>query len=364
MEALTHMHGGDLDAIERVYGIPKNEISDFSGNINPLGFPKAAAEKLAQNISIVCNYPDKKYLALRESIGAYTGANPQNIVVGNGSTELISTFIKSVGAKKSVIMGPAYSEYENAVKIIGSEYKYFELREDENFVPDADRLISVLNEDVGLFIACNPNNPTGTAITVSDMRKILTHCKKHGISVMIDETYIEFSDDLDKICSIPLADEFDNLFVIRGISKFFAAPGLRLGYGITSSKKFHQLLAENQDPWSVNILASYAGELIFRDKQFIEKTKKLISSERKKIYEELRTWKNIKVFKSSSNFILARLLTDRVTAAQIFDYMVRRKMVIRDAASFTFLDEGYIRFCILSPDENNRLISELKSIVE
>ena len=81
MEEVIHMHGGDLDAIERIYGIPKDEISDFSGNINPLGFPKKAAKKLAENISIVCNYPDKKYQALRDSIGKYTGADPENIVV-------------------------------------------------------------------------------------------------------------------------------------------------------------------------------------------------------------------------------------------------------------------------------------------
>lgn len=82
----------------------RKEISDFSGNINPFGFPKKAAEKLAQNISIVCNYPDKNYIALKNSISLYTGAKPENIVVGNGSTELISTFIKSVCAKKTIIM--------------------------------------------------------------------------------------------------------------------------------------------------------------------------------------------------------------------------------------------------------------------
>ncbi len=233
MEEVIHMHGGDLDAIERIYGIPKNEISDFSGNINPLGFPPKAAKKLAENISIVCNYPDKKYQTLRDSISKYTGASPENIVVGNGSTELISTFIKSVNAKKAVIMGPAYSEYENAVKLVGSDYKYFELREDEGFKLNIDRLLKELDESIGLFIACNPNNPTGTAILTEDMEKILIHCKANGISVMVDETYIEFSDSLQKIYSIPLAAKYDNLFVIRGISKFFAAPGLRLGYGIT-----------------------------------------------------------------------------------------------------------------------------------
>ena len=364
METLMHMHGGDLDAIEREYGIPKNEISDFSGNINPLGFPKKAAAKLAENIAMVCQYPDKNYFALRKSIGGYTGANPEHIVVGNGSTELISTFIKSVNAKRTLIMGPAYSEYENAVKTIGGEYTYFELKEEETFELNVEHLLTELDGDVGLFIACNPNNPTGTAIKTTDMEKILIHCKTKGISVMTDETYIEFSDEIDKICSIPLVEKYDNIFVIRGISKFFAAPGLRLGYGITSSKKFHDMLAQNQDPWSVNILASYAGEQIFTDTEFIEKTKKLISSERKRMYDEISCWKNVKIYKSASNFMLVKLLTDKVDAAEIFDYMIREKMVIRDAASFTFLDESFLRFCVLSPEENTKFLTELKKIVE
>lgn len=364
MEILTHMHGGDLDAIERVFGIPKNEISDFSGNINPLGFPKKAADKLAENIAMVCQYPDKNYFALRESISKYTGANPQNIVVGNGSTELISTFIKSVSAKKTVIMGPAYSEYENAVKVIGSDYEYFELKESENFKLNVNRLLTVLNGNVGLFIACNPNNPTGTAINIQEMELILVHCKKHGISVMVDETYIEFSDNLDKICSIPLAEKYDNIFIIRGISKFFAAPGLRLGYGITSSKKFHALLAGNQDPWSVNILASYAGELIFTDIDFINKTKQLISSERKRLFDEISSWNNVRIYKSASNFMLIKLLSNKISASEIFDYMLRKKMVIRDASSFTYLDESFLRFCVLSPEENTSLLTELKTIIE
>ncbi len=181
---------------------------------------------------------------------------------------------------------------------------------------------------------------------------------------MTDETYIEFSDEIDKICSIPLVEKYDNIFVIRGISKFFAAPGLRLGYGITSSKKFHDMLAQNQDPWSVNILASYAGEQIFTDTEFIEKTKKLISSERKRMYDEISSWKNVKIYKSASNFMLVKLLTDKVDAAEIFDYMIREKMVIRDAASFTFLDESFLRFCVLSSEENTKFLTELKKIVE
>ncbi|MCQ4725122.1 aminotransferase class I/II-fold pyridoxal phosphate-dependent enzyme [Anaerotignum faecicola] len=364
MENLIHQHGGDLDAIERRYGIPKKEIVDFSGNINPLGFPESVKKELAENLDIVSSYPDKNYTALKKSISQYTGADSENIFVGNGSTELINIFITSVNAKKAVILGPAYSEYENSLKKCGSEFEYFPLEESRGFVIDTEKLLSYLTDGTDLFVACNPNNPTGTAINAVQMDKILLHCKKHNISVMVDETYIEFSDNINEICSIPLTNKYDNLFVIRGVSKFFAAPGLRLGYGITSSAGFKKLISENQDPWSVNILASFAGERLFGDKDFAEKTKLLISSERRKALDEFRTWKNLKAYDSSSNFILLKLLTDKITSAEIFENLIQKKYLIRDAETFTFLDNTYLRFCILTPQQNCGLIKELKALIE
>ena len=319
---------------------------------------------MAKNLDIVSVYPDKNYTQLRKSIASYTGADYKNIKVGNGSTELISVFIKSVNAKKSVILGPAYSEYEHELTVSGSSFEYFPLLEENSFEADINKLIEFLTPDIDLFIMCNPNNPTGTAITASQLDKILAHCKSAKISVMVDETYIEFSDNLNEICAIPLTEKYDNLFVIRGTAKFFAAPGLRLGYGISSSRAFHEMLEKNQNPWSVNILAAFAGERMFSDREFNERTWKLITSERKKALDEFKTWKNIKAYNSSANFILLRLLTDKTNASEIFEKMIMKKMLIRDAASFTFLDESYLRFCILSPEHNRMLIQELKKIVE
>ena len=343
MTVLAHAHGGDLDAIQRTYGIPKEEIIDFSGNINPLGFPKRAEDALKENLHLICTYPDKKYKALKQAIGA----DPSHIVVGNGSTELISTFIQTVHAKHSIIMGPAYSEYEREVSLGGGKFEYFPLKEEEDFKLNLPALLKALTPDVGMFVACNPNNPTGTAIRTEEMREILAHCKKIGASVMIDETYIEFSDILPEICSIPLVKEFDNLFVIRGTSKFFL-----------------DRFKTNTNPWSVNSLADFIGQHIFTDFAFHKKTQTLVSEERRKAFAELSTWKNIKAYPSEANFILLKLKTDRITAHELFEKCIQKKMLIRDASSFTFLDESYLRFCILSPAHNAALLAELKKWVE
>lgn len=364
MENLIHQHGGDLDAMERNYHIPKKEILDFSGNINPLGFPESVKKELAAHLDIISTYPDKEYTALRQAISVYTGADPAHIVVGNGSTELISTFIQTISAKKTLILGPAYSEYEREVQLCGSRFIYFPLEEKNDFIVDLEKLLHSLTPEIGMFIACNPNNPTGTVITTNQMEIILRHCKKNNTAVMVDETYIEFSDHLDDICSIPLVTEFDNLFVIRGTSKFFAAPGIRLGYGISSNEIFLKSLKENQDPWSVNSLAAFAGELLFNDKAFIQKTKELVSSQRKLALEELSHWVNLKTYPSSSNFILMKLLTNSIHSAEIFEKLIVKKLLIRDASSYAFLDETFIRFCILNPEDNKLLLTELKRLVE
>lgn len=364
VEKLIHQHGGDLDAIEKKYGISKKEIIDFSGNINPLGFPPNVKKDLAENLDLVSVYPDRNYLSLKKSIGSYTCADTSHIVVGNGSTELISTFIKTVNASKTLILGPAYSEYEREASLAGGTFSYFPLEEKNDFVIDLNKLLSALTADIGLFIACNPNNPTGTCISKNQMEVILNHCKKNDTYVMIDETYIEFSDNIDEICSIPLVEKYDNIFIIRGISKFFSAPGIRLGYGICSNKKFLEKLKSVQDPWSVNILAAFAGEKLFSEKNFINNTKKLISDERIRIFDELKNWKNIKAYNSGSNFILLKLLTNKVHAFEIFERLIVKKILIRDASSFTFLDDSYLRFCILMPNQNIMLLDELKKIIE
>ena len=364
MQPLFHIHGGDLDAIEKAYGIPKGEISDFSGNINPLGFPKEVWAEMAKHPELASTYPDKRYTALKEAIAGYTGAKAEHVVVGNGSTELIRAFIQTADAKNSIILGPAYSEYEREITLAGGHFTYFPLKEEDGFQLQVDRLLEALTEDVGLFVACNPNNPTGTAISTADLERIFAHCKEKQISVMIDETYIEFAIDPAAICAIALTAKYDNVFVIRGISKFFAAPGLRLGYGTSSSETFLSLLAKKQDPWNVSSPAAFAGERLFSQTEFHRQTRELILSERQKAMEELSTWKNIQAYPSFSNFILLHLLTDKITSAEIFDVLIRKKMLIRDASTFTFLDQSYLRFCILTPEENTAMLQELKKLVE
>lgn len=359
-----NQHGGDLDFIEQKYMIPRNEIIDFSGNVNPLGLPETAKNAIINNIDSITTYPDKNYTALRESIAFYTHNKTEHVLVGNGSTELIDAFIKAVKPKRAVIVSPAYSEYERNISLYGGTPILFPLEEKNGFKLDIEKLADTLKDEINLLVLCNPNNPTGSSINIQEIERILTLCRKYNIFVMIDETYVEFSDRDMCIISLPLIDKFDNLFTIRGTSKFFAIPGLRLGYALCSNEKIKSEINKYKDPWSVNILAGIAGTAMFQDEEFAKKSVSFISTERNKIKNILNKWEKIKLYDTQANFFLLKIKDSNITAHMLFDMLIKYDMVIRDASDFPFLGSDFLRFCILLPENNRLLLEKLKPYLD
>ena len=231
-----YLHGGDIDAIANIYGVNRSEIIDFSGNINPLGISPIAKAEMAKNLDLITTYPDRNYVSLRNSLSKFTGVNAEHIIVGNGSTELISLMIQMKKPKEILIIGPTYSEYERETNLAGGNVQYIQLAEEKDFKLDLDLLLSHIKNDIDMLVICNPNNPTSTCIHLSDLKIILEKCKQKDVFVMIDETYIEFVENMEDVAATTLIPHYDNLLILRGISKFFSSPGLRLGYGMCSNK--------------------------------------------------------------------------------------------------------------------------------
>lgn len=351
-----HFHGSDLEKIEMIYHIKKEDITSFSANVNPLGVSPLLRETLTAHIDSITTYPDREYTSLRKCIAGYTDTDHENILVGNGSTELISLFIQLEHPKKALIIGPTYSEYEREISLGGGSCLYYPLREDCDFFLDISHFISQLNEHIDLLVICNPNNPTSTAIPRSDMRKILDACKQYDIFVMVDETYVEFAPNYEKITAVPLANYYNNIIILRGTSKFFAAPGLRLGYAITGNRDLIKSINTRKNPWTINSLAAVAGELMFTDTTYIEETRSLIAGERNRMYEALQADENYKIYKPVANFMLAKITNETLTSSHLFDRTIRQGMMIRDCSTFPFLDNKYFRFCVMTPKMNSKLL--------
>jgi threonine-phosphate decarboxylase len=358
-----HFHGSDLETIEKVYGIKKENIVSFSANVNPLGISPKLKSTLSERIDAIMSYPDREYTTLRKRIAEYVHTDMDNIIVGNGSTELISLFIQIKHPKKALIIGPTYSEYEREVSLGGGSTLYYRLEEENNFTIDIPSLDDELTPDVELLVICNPNNPTSSAISRNDMRKILDICKQKGIFVMVDETYVEFTEDVQKITSAALTNYYNNIIILRGISKFYAAPGLRLGYAICGNADLVKEMNQRKNPWTINSLAAIAGEIMFTDQEYIKATRALIAAERNRICKILSTCKNVKFYPPTANFILVKILAEEITSMDLFEAAIRKGFMIRDCSTFPFLNNKFIRFCFMMPELNDALLDVLIEVL-
>lgn len=358
LKHVEHFHGSDLEKIEKIYGIKKEFITSFSANVNPLGLSPKLCEGLKNCLDVITTYPDREYTALRKTISAYCLTEHENIIVGNGSTELISAVIQSQKPKAACLLSPTYSEYEREISLAGGNVFYYQLLPEKNFVLETGEFFSLLSEkEVELLVLCNPNNPTSTALTQDTLAEILEFCSAKGIFVMIDETYVEFTENYDSVTAIPLLSRFDNFIILRGISKFFAAPGLRLGYGISGNKALLREINEKKNPWTINSLAEAAGKLLFTDTDYIQQTKELIFSERARVCEALRSISGLKVYEPAANFVLVEITKENRDADMLFDTAIRRSLMIRNCSSFEGLSNRFFRLCFMLPEDNDKLLN-------
>lgn len=356
-------HGSDIEKICEYYHLKKEDIINFGANVNPLGLSASVKAALASHLDILSSYPDREYTSLREVLSAYCRIPSDYILPGNGSSELISLLIDALSPKHTLILGPTYSEYSRELSFSGSTQEYYHLKEEQDFRLDADDLCTVLAKgNYDLLIICNPNNPTSSAILHDDMEKLLCFCADHGVFVMIDETYVEFAPDIEAVTAVPFTQRFTNLCVLRGVSKFFAAPGMRFGYAVTGNPVFLRKMKEKQIPWSLNSVGAYAGELLFQDQDYIDRTRQLILTERGRMYDALSQLASFKVFQPYANFLLLKILKEEKTAFDVFETCIKNGLMIRDCSSFQCLDGEFVRFCIMMPEDNSRLLKVLEKV--
>lgn len=355
-------HGSDIEKICEVYHLDQKDIVKFGANVNPLGLSENVKKQLASHLDILSSYPDRDYTTLRNTISEYCNVPAEFVLPGNGSSELIALLIQERNPKHTLILGPTYSEYSRELSFSGSTQEYYHLREEDNFALDVDDLCQTLEGKYDFLIICNPNNPTSSAITTENLRKLIAFCAEKNIFVMIDETYVEFAPDISEITAVTLTKEFTNLMVLRGVSKFYAAPGMRLGYGITGNLDFLKKMKEKQVPWSLNSLGALAGELMLKDKDYIHRTRDLILSERTRLLQALEEIPTYKTYPAYANFILLKIQKPGLTSYDVFDACIRQGLMIRDCSSFECLDGEYIRFCIMNLEDNTRLLNVLASL--
>ncbi len=341
-------HGGDIYTLDKPY-----KIMDYSININPIGVPKSLKRAISRSMSKLELYPDMKNRKATEILAKHHSLNTNNIVIGNGATELIYLAIQTISPRKVLIPMPTFTEYQRVCKIVGCEVVPFELKKEVDFKFNVDDFIKKIDSSIDMIIICNPNNPTSKIIDKNSMKKLLEYCQPKGIYIMIDEAFADFT--LSDISVIGYIKKYANLIIIRSLTKFFAVPGLRIGYAV-ACESLSELFIANQYPWSVNYFASIVCEIALKDFNYINKTKKWLNQEPKRFYDMLCTLNGIKVYKPSVNYILIEI--EQTLASIMTERLLNKGILIRDASNFKFLDAHFIRIAIKDKKSNDKFFDK------
>ena len=343
-------HGG-------IYSVnPRLVRLDYSSSINPLGTPKKAiaAVKMSAN-SLVQTYPDPECRELKKSLSRYLGIDSEWFTVGNGAIEIIYWFAHTTTSVRGrvVIPTPTFCEYEVASQKVGAEVTLVPLN---NFDLDTDKIIEKARGADAVFL-CNPNNPTGMLATKQIM-KIIENID-NSTKILLDECFIELADNPEANTMIDQISEFDNLVILRSLTKSFGLAGLRVGYCVcnpTLAKK----LSTNKIPWNVNSLAQVAGVAALRERRCLSKARALIKKERRFLHDNIEKLESFHPIRSDSNFFLVHLQGRNST--QFRDRLLKKSgVLVRDCSTFTGMGAQYIRIAIKKHSENILLLKALEA---
>jgi threonine-phosphate decarboxylase len=344
------IHGGKIS----VKNSDHNTL-DFSSNITPLGIPNSAKLIIKKNLDKVQFYPDPKSENVISSLEKYTRLSKSNIIVGNGAIEILYNFCFAFLSKttKVLIHVPTFQEYEAAVKLNNCKISYFKSL---NLSTNIDSFISQIPKSGCVFL-CNPNNPTGELLSKKELLSIIIVAKKLKTIVFIDECFIELVPKSNESV-MSYVKKYDNLFILRSLTKSFGLPGLRIGYAC-SSQQIIKILQKIKIPWSVNSLAQDAANVVIKNTSHLKKSNIIIKKELKYLEDNISILNGFECISSSTNFILIKTKYD---STKLQTKLLKNKILIRDCKNFRGLDNHYIRIAVKSHKDNIKLVTALEKI--
>ena len=350
-------HGGNILTQAKKLNLLPSKIIDSSASLVPFEPPKLILDVLISEIKTLGfrYYPERNLNSLREIIGEFHQIDPDNILPGNGASELITwAGYEASKSGASCIPSPGFVDYERSLNCWNASFDYSELPKNwSNSFPQTFPIKPIC--DV-LWIT-NPHNPTGQLWDKKSLEIIL---KKYKL-VICDEAFLAITPNGEKESLIPLTKKYDNLLVIRSLTKLFNIAGLRLGYIIGSSEKLKKWNIK-RDPWPLNSFAIKAGiELLSNKILYEEWTSKIhnwVNTEKNWVSNELSKIKNLKVHNSSTNFFL---IESKFSLSSNINYLEKKGILIRECTSFRFLNENWARISLQTRKNNKILCREIQN---
>ena len=361
-------HGGNVYRAARLSARATSEFCDFSASINPLGVPPAARRALRTAINKIQHYPDPEGLTLVQAISERHRIAPENVLLGNGTVELIYAIPAALNVRRGLIIGPTFSEYERALGLSNARVTSVPAHPAEHYRPPVqevlERITSWRSSGSGkrlpfeAVFLCNPNSPTGQSVSRNNVYGLLEAVKRQGGRLIVDETFVEFCEEKSVIRG---AVRDASLLVLRSFTKFYGIPGLRIGYAVGTEKTL-RAVRDRLPPWSVNTLAQEAALACLRDVRYRQRTLQFFEKERSVFRRALERIPGFRVYPSSANFFLVEL-TGSLTSRQVQESLMERGFLVRDCSNFPGLHKRMLRIAVRTSAENVRLVKHLQRAV-
>ncbi|MBF0101621.1 MAG: pyridoxal phosphate-dependent class II aminotransferase [Desulfobacterales bacterium] len=350
-------HGGNVYGLSKKLGCNSDDIVDMSSNINPLGPPQALVSYLQNHFSVMCRLPESDAQTVIDMFSAYYSIPSNHILAGNGTTQFIYTAPQALKMKNALIIGPTYADYADACKMYGVNYTYGLATPETQFVPDRLHLKSQINAADTVFI-CNPNNPTGILLSWEVLSEWIQAFP--NTRFIIDESYLPFVGDHAQRF---MTASFKNVIVLYSMSKIFCIPGLRIGF-LIAHPTYIEAFQHYSTPWSMNAFAQESAKYLLSHDMtdFVTRTQQYIHDQRMIMEQRIRVSPQLKVFPSTTGFMLIQLLGQQ-RADSICETLASQRILIRNCANFIGLSNAFIRISVKKMNENLDFLDKLLKIV-
>jgi threonine-phosphate decarboxylase len=348
-------HGGRVFDAARRWGIAPEEVIDFSANINPSGPPPgalAALEKCLAPVSLR-SYPDSH--AFVSALAEKHGVGPDEIAVGPGSAALMFAALRATLPAKALTLEPGFDEYFRACAAVEAHVTRLKLTEECDFTPDFAELTRIVEaRQCDLLILNSPHNPTGRLYAREDLMALLDAAEANEVAVLLDEAFIDYA---PQSSLVTLAPAKSGLIVLRSLTKFYAIPGLRVGYAVCAAD-LAAAIKEQLDAWPVSTIALEAGRAVLSEEEYERETRRVNAQAREEFAATLRDI-GLSVFPSETNFLLIKL--PRGSGAELARSLESSRILIRLCDSFGGLGDAYIRLAVRSRADNLSLVSLIET---
>ncbi|USP12565.1 threonine-phosphate decarboxylase CobD [Vibrio gazogenes] len=364
--AKSGQHGGNTRQMAEKYGQKAEDILDFSANINPLGMPQSLRDAIISQVTCVERYPDIDYQHLHQAIARHHAVQinrPDSdfpasyVIAGNGATELIFQWVQQTQPRRALIVEPTFAEYRQALTRIGCDIERFVLVEQEGFAV-TERLLAALHEGLDCLFLCTPNNPTGLMPPPALLQRILNRSAELGIQLFVDESFIDFLPQHRGLADV--LDRYPNLFLLRSMTKFYAIPGLRLGYLLSANQPMLAALRDTREPWTINAFAALAGDILLQDHTYAQQTYHWLQREQHTLYQGLSQFPALTVYPPTANYIFFRL---NQADFDLQHALMQHNILIRHCANYHGLSAQYYRVAIRTGEDNQQLLEALRDVL-